>query len=70
MTTEKIKLSYRVGDSANEPNTIIISISNTGLTVEKDRERLEKLVQKLGVELYACANNIDLENVNYKINGK
>jgi hypothetical protein len=62
---ERISVGYSVGDHPEKENTIIITISDTGINITNERQRLflEGLIRQIGVQMYAYANNISLKNI-------
>ena len=64
---ERISVGYSVGDYPEKENTIIITISDTGINIINKDQRLftESLIRKIGVQMYAYANNIPLENIEH-----
>ena len=65
--TEKVTLNYIIGEHPNYNNRIVIAFDNTGLNVNNpDHKNFLDIISKvMASQMYAKANNIPIENVQY-----
>lgn len=62
---EKVKLGYRVGEHPEQPDTVVISVSGTGIDVknEKHIQFMRSVVNVVGSMMYAHANGMEIRNI-------
>lgn len=63
--SEKTRIDYSTGDHIERPDTVVITITGTGMkmTNEEHRHFLDILIKVIAAEMYAKANNIDHKEI-------
>lgn len=64
---EKVTLNYVVGEHPEIKGRIIVAFDNTGIDInDKDHKHFVDTVSKVMItQMYAKANNIPIENIEY-----
>lgn len=67
MEREKVTLDYSVGEHISEPDTIIISVTGTGIrtTNEGHKRFMDILTKVMATQMYAHAQGAEIENVKF-----
>ena len=67
MENEKVTLNYIIGDHAEVKDRIIIAFDGTGLILSNPDHKhfLDVLAKVMVTQMYAKANNIEIQNVKY-----
>ncbi len=65
--SEKITLSYIVGEHPEVKDRIVIAFDGTGLSVHNKDHKifLDSIAKVMAAQMYAKANNIPIENVEW-----
>ncbi len=65
--SEKVTLDYIIGEHPDVKNRIVIAFDNTGLDVNEPEHKhfLDVISKVMATQMYAKANNIPMENVEY-----
>ena len=65
--TEKVSIKYSIGQHPTEIDTVVITISGTGINVidEQNKFFLESMLNLIATQMYAKANDILMKNIKY-----
>ena len=65
--TENVSIKYSIGEHPTEGDTVVITISGTGINVmdERNQSFLESMLNLIATQMYAKANDIDINNIEY-----
>lgn len=65
--SEKVTLDYIIGEHPNVKNRIVIAFDNTGLDINNAEHKhfLDVISKVMASQMYAKANDIPIENVEY-----
>lgn len=64
----KVELNYSIGEHPTMENTIVISITGTGIDLKcaKHKSFIEAITRVVGSEMFAHANNVKQINISYE----
>lgn len=63
MTTQTKRIIYAVGEHETKPDTVIISITGTGIDHQKEKKFMEILCQQIAKFMVAQAEGISTDNI-------